>query len=113
MIDALVQDYVRTARAKGASMRRVMLRHVLPNSLLSTITLLGLSLPYIFSGALIVEALFNYPGMGLLFWNAAESRDYPVVLGVALVVALATVAGNLLADLLYAIADPRIRYVAR
>jgi len=113
MIDALVQDYVRTARAKGASVRRVMLRHVLPNSLLSTITLLGLSLPYIFSGALIVEALFNYPGMGLLFWNAAESRDYPVVLGVALVVALATVAGNLLADLLYAIADPRIRYVAR
>lgn len=113
MIEALVQDYVRTARAKGASMRRVMLRHVLPNSLLSTITLLGLSIPYIFSGALIVEALFNYPGMGLLFWNAAESRDYPVVLGVALVVALATVLGNLLADLLYAIVDPRIRYVTR
>jgi peptide/nickel transport system permease protein len=113
MIESLVQDYVRTARAKGASMRRVMLRHVLPNSLLSTITLLGLSIPYIFSGALIVEELFNYPGMGLLFWNAAESRDYPVVIGVALVVALATVIGNLLADLLYALADPRIRYVAR
>jgi peptide/nickel transport system permease protein len=113
MIDSLVQDYVRTARAKGASMGRVMLRHVLPNSLLPTITLLGLSLPYIFSGALIVEELFNYPGMGLLFWNAAESRDYPVVVGVALVVALATVAGNLLADLLYAVADPRIRYVSR
>jgi peptide/nickel transport system permease protein len=113
MIDALVQDYVRTARAKGASMGRVMFRHVLPNSLLTTITLLGLSIPYIFSGALIVEALFNYPGMGLLFWNAAQSRDYPVVLGVALVVAIATVVGNLLADLLYALADPRIRYVAR
>ncbi len=113
MIEALVQDYVRTARAKGASMRRVMLRHVLPNSLLSTITLLGLSIPYIFSGALIVEELFNYPGMGLLFWNAAESRDYPVVIGVALIVALATVAGNLLADLAYAIADPRIRYIGR
>jgi peptide/nickel transport system permease protein len=113
MIEALVQDYVRTARAKGASMRRVMFRHVLPNSLLSTITLLGLSLPYIFSGALIVEELFNYPGMGLLFWNAAVSRDYPVVIGVALVVALATVAGNLLADLAYALADPRIRYVSR
>ncbi len=113
MIESLVQDYVRTARAKGASMRRVMLRHVLPNSLLSTITLLGLSIPYIFSGALIVEELFNYPGMGLLFWNAAESRDYPVVIGVALIVALATVAGNLLADLLYAVADPRIRYVGR
>jgi peptide/nickel transport system permease protein len=113
MIESLVQDYVRTARAKGASMRRVMLRHVLPNSLLSSITLLGLSIPYIFSGALIVEELFNYPGMGLLFWNAAVSRDYPVVIGVALVVALATVVGNLLADLLYAVVDPRIRYVAR
>jgi len=112
MIESLVQDYVRTARAKGASLNRVMLRHVLPNSLFSTITLLGLSIPYIFSGALIVEALFNYPGMGLLFWNAAQSRDYPVVLGVTLVVALATVGGNLAADLVYAVADPRVRYVA-
>ena len=112
MIEALVQDYVRTARAKGASLNRVMLRHVLPNSLFSTITLLGLSIPYIFSGALIVEALFNYPGMGLLFWNAASSRDYPVVLGVTLIVALATVVGNLAADLVYAVADPRVRYTA-
>jgi len=112
MIESIVQDYVRTARAKGASLNRVMLRHVLPNSLFSTITLLGLSIPYIFSGALIVEALFNYPGMGLLFWNAASSRDYPVILGVTLVVALATVAGNLVADLVYAIVDPRIRYTA-
>jgi peptide/nickel transport system permease protein len=112
MIEALVQDYVRTARAKGASMNRVMVRHVLPNSLFSTITLLGLSIPYIFSGALIVEALFNYPGMGLLFWNAASSRDYPVVLGVTLVVAVATVVGNLAADLVYAVIDPRIRYAA-
>jgi len=112
MIEALVQDYVRTARAKGASINRVMLRHVLPNSLFSTITLLGLSIPYIFSGALIVEALFNYPGMGLLFWNAASSRDYPVILGVTLVVALATVVGNLAADLVYAIVDPRVRYSA-
>jgi peptide/nickel transport system permease protein len=110
MIEALVQDYVRTARAKGASLNRVMLRHVLPNSLFSTITLLGLSIPYIFSGALIVEALFNYPGMGLLFWNAASSRDYPVVLGVTLIVSLATVIGNLAADLVYSIVDPRVRY---
>ena len=113
MIESLVQDYVRTARAKGASLSRVMLRHVLPNSLFSTITLLGLSIPYIFSGALIVEALFNYPGMGLLFWNAASSRDYPVVLGVTLVVALATVVGNLAADFVYAMVDPRIRYTAQ
>jgi len=110
MIEALVQDYVRTARAKGASLNQVMLRHVLPNSLFSTITLLGLSIPYIFSGALIVEALFNYPGMGLLFWNAASSRDYPVVLGVTLIVSLATVIGNLAADLVYSIVDPRVRY---
>jgi peptide/nickel transport system permease protein len=112
MIESLVQDYVRTARAKGASINRVMFRHVLPNSLFSTITLLGLSIPYIFSGALIVEALFNYPGMGLLFWNAASGRDYPVVLGVTLVVALATVIGNLAADIVYAVVDPRIRYAA-
>jgi peptide/nickel transport system permease protein len=110
MIESLVQEYVRTARAKGASTRRVLFRHVVPNSLFSTITLLGLSVPAIFSGALIVEALFNYPGMGLLFWNAAQDRDYPTLLGVTLVVAIATVIGNLAADLAYAVVDPRVRY---
>ncbi|MHB8296552.1 MAG: ABC transporter permease [Acidimicrobiales bacterium] len=109
-IDNLLEDYVRTAHAKGASQRRVLLRHVLRNSVLSTVTLIGLSLPYVLSGALIVEALFDYPGIGLLFWNAAQTRDYPVLLAVVLVVTLATVIGNMLADIAYGVLDPRIRY---
>ncbi|MBO0804183.1 MAG: ABC transporter permease [Nocardiopsaceae bacterium] len=112
LLDNLAEDYVRTARATGASERRVMLRHVFPNSLLPVITLVGLSLPGILGGALITESVFNYPGMGLLYWNSAQSRDYPVMLGVTMVVGLATIAGNLLADLLYAAADPRVRYVS-
>ncbi|HEY6874983.1 MAG TPA: ABC transporter permease [Candidatus Dormibacteraeota bacterium] len=108
-LDNLVQDYVRTARAKGVSNAGVLYRHVLRNALIPIITLLGLSLPGIFSGALITEAIFNYPGMGLLFWNSAQTRDYPVLLGVTVVVAVATVAGNLLADVFYAAADPRVR----
>lgn len=72
-------------------------------------TLIGLAVPYVFSGSLIIEALFDFPGVGLLFWNAAQNRDYPVLLGVVLVVTLATVIGNLLADLGYAWLDPRVR----
>jgi peptide/nickel transport system permease protein len=87
----------------------VLYRHVLRNALIPIVTLLGLSLPGIFSGALITEAIFNYPGMGLLFWNSSQSRDYPVLLGVTLVVAVATVVGNLLADVFYAVVDPRVR----
>jgi peptide/nickel transport system permease protein len=112
MLDNLVQDYVRTARAKGASEFRVLFRHVLRNSLIPIITLLGLNLPAIFSGALVTEAVFNYPGMGLLFWNSAQDRDYPILLGIVLVVAASVVAGNLLADIGYAIVDPRIRYTS-
>ncbi|MHB1536207.1 MAG: ABC transporter permease, partial [Acidimicrobiales bacterium] len=109
-IDNLLEDYVKTARAKGASPWYVLLRHVLRNSLTSTVTMLGLSLPYVISGSLIVEELFNFPGIGLLFWNASQTRDYPVLLGVVLVVTMATVIGNLLADLGYAALDPRVRY---
>jgi len=109
MLDNLVQDYVRTARAKGVSTTGVLYRHVLRNALIPIVTLLGLSLPGIFSGALITEAIFNYPGMGLLFWNSSQTRDYPVLLGVTLVVAVATVVGNLLADVFYAVVDPRVR----
>ncbi|MHB1928757.1 MAG: ABC transporter permease [Acidimicrobiales bacterium] len=109
-IDSLLEDYVKTARAKGASPWHVMLRHVLRNSLTSTVTMVGLSLPFVISGSLIVEELFNFPGIGLLFWNASQDRDYPVLLGVVLVVTMATVVGNLLADLGYAALDPRIRY---
>lgn len=108
-IENLTQDYVRTARAKGVAERRILFRHVLRNSLIPIITLVGLSLPVTISGAVIVESVFNYPGMGLLFWNAATTQDYPVLMGFTLVVAAATVLGSLIADLLYAVADPRVR----
>ncbi len=109
-LDNLAEDYVRTAKAKGASSPRVLYRHVLRNALLPVITLVGLSLPGILSGALIVESLFNYPGMGLLFWNAAQTEDFPVMLGTSLVVGLGVVLGSLLADILYGVADPRVGY---
>jgi peptide/nickel transport system permease protein len=110
LLDNLAMDYVRTARAVGDSNRRVLYVHVFKNALAPVITLIGLSLPGILSGALITESIFNYPGMGLLYWNSALSQDYPVLLGVTLVVSVGTVAGSLLADVLYAVADPRIRY---
>lgn len=109
-LDSLAQDYIRTARAKGLTRRQVLTRHVLRNSILPMISLVGLILPLVIAGALVVEQVFNYPGMGLLFWNAAVSRDYPVVMGVALVVAVATVLGSLIADILYRFADPRVSY---
>lgn len=109
-VETLVQDYVRTARAKGVSERRIIVRHVLRNSLLPLISLIGLSLPAALSGAVVVESVFNYPGMGLLLWNAAITHDYALLLGFTVVVAAATVLGSLLADLLYAVADPRVRY---
>lgn len=110
VIDNLLEDYVRTAYAVGGSPRRVLLRHVLRNSMGSTMTMLGLTLPYIFSGALIVEELFNFPGIGLLFWNASQNRDYTVLLGVVLVVTASVIVGSLIADIGYAILDPRVRY---
>jgi peptide/nickel transport system permease protein len=109
-IENLVQDYIRTARSNGLSARAVLFRHLLRNSLLPIITLIGLSLPATLSGAVITESVFNYPGMGLLFWTSATVRDYPVMLGFTVVVGIATVAGSLLADVLYAVADPRVRY---
>jgi peptide/nickel transport system permease protein len=109
-LENLAEDYVRTAKAKGASVFRILFRHVLPNALLPVITLVGLSVPGILGGALIVESLFNYPGMGLLFWNSAQTEDFPVMLGTSLVVGLGVVLGSLLADILYGVADPRVRY---
>ncbi|MHB1554620.1 MAG: ABC transporter permease [Acidimicrobiales bacterium] len=109
-IDNLLQDYIRTAKAKGVSKRQLVVRHLLRNSLLPIVTLIGLSLPAVISGAIVVEAVFNYPGMGWLFWQAASAHDYPVLMGFTVVVAAATVVGNLLADITYALMDPRIRY---
>ncbi|MFJ5804135.1 ABC transporter permease [Streptomyces decoyicus] len=111
VLDNLGEDYVRTARAKGQSNARIMARHVLRNALIPLATLLGLYLPTLFSGTLVVESMFNYPGMGLLFWNAAQSSDFPVLLGVTLVVGVATVLGSLITDIAYAVLDPRIRSV--
>lgn len=109
MVDNLNENYIRTARAKGLTEARVIVRHALRNSLFPVITLLGMYLPALFSGALVVESLFNFPGMGLMFWQAAQHRDYQILLAVTSIVAIATVVGTLLADICYAIADPRVR----
>src|ERR1700735_5578682 len=110
VMDNLVQDYARTARAKGASERRVLWGHVFRNSLMSIITLLGFSLPTLVAGAIFIEVVFNYPGMGLAFYNAAQNVDYEVLLGFTVIATLATILGNLLADVSYAVLDPRVRY---
>jgi peptide/nickel transport system permease protein len=110
VMDNLVQDYVRTARAKGASERRVLWGHIFRNSLISIVTLLGLSLPSLVAGAVFVEVVFNYPGMGLAFVTAAGNEDYQVLLGITVITAVATILGNLLADIGYAVLDPRVRY---
>src|SRR5579862_4566320 len=109
-LENMVQDYTRTARAKGASNSRVLFVHVLRNAMIPILTLIGLSVGYVFSGALITEALFNYPGIGYIFWNATLTTDYPIILGVIVVTGFATVLGSLMADVMYAIADPRVRY---
>lgn len=107
-IETLLQDYIRTARAMGVPDRTVIARYLFRNSVIPIITLIGLSLPATVSGVVITESVFNYPGMGLLFWTSATSHDFPVLLGFTVVVAVATVVGSMLADLLYAVADPRV-----
>jgi len=109
-IENLAQDYIRTARAKGLGQMAILSRHLLRNSLIPVVTLVGLSLPSILTFGLIVEELFNFPGIGLAYYNAAVNGDYPVVFGVTVLVALATVLGNLFADVAYAVLDPRVRY---
>jgi peptide/nickel transport system permease protein len=111
-IESLGQDYIRFARAKGASERVVLLRHMLRNSLIPIITLFGFTLPGLIGGSVIIEEIFNYPGMGLLYYNAITSEDYPVILGIHLLVGFAVVVGNLVADLLYVLVDPRIKYTS-
>jgi peptide/nickel transport system permease protein len=110
VLDNLVQDYVRTARAKGASENQVVWGHVFRNSLVSIVTLLGLSLPTLVGGAILIEVVFNYPGMGLAFYQAALNNDYEVLLGFTVLATVATILGNLLADVGYAMLDPRVRY---
>jgi peptide/nickel transport system permease protein len=108
--DTLGEDYIEAARARGAGDRRVLTRHVLRNSLAPIVTLLGLSIPQIIGGAVIVETLFNFRGVGYQIWQAATNHDLPVILGFTLVTGIAAAIGSLLADVGYALLDPRVRY---
>jgi peptide/nickel transport system permease protein len=110
MLEVLSQDYVRTARAKGMSERRVVYLHALRNAVIPLVTLVGLELPSLVAGGLVVEVVFSWPGIGKLLYERALQTDYSTVLGVTTFAALLVVAGNLLADVLYAVLDPRIRY---
>lgn len=109
MLEVLSQDYVRTARAKGVSERKVVFKHALRNALIPIVTILGLDLPYIVGGATLTETVFNWPGMGRLFFDMALAREYSVLMAVTLVIAGVVILGNLTADILYAIVDPRVR----
>jgi peptide/nickel transport system permease protein len=110
MLDVIGQDYMRTARAKGLSPLRLMYRHALRNALIPLVTLFALDLPYIVSGAVFIEMLFAWPGMGRLYYQAALQRDYPVLMAVLIIGAACMIFSNLLADLIYGYLDPRIRY---
>lgn len=112
MVEVLKQDYIRTARAKGLSQGRVLFHHGLRNGLLPLITILGLSLPDLIGGSVIAETIFSIPGTGRLFYDAVMARDYPMVMALVTLGALLTMIGNLLADVAYALADPRIRVQA-
>jgi peptide/nickel transport system permease protein len=110
MEEAIRQDYIRTARAKGAGPLRVLIHHAFRNTLIPLVTLLGLTLPGILSGSIILEQIFSWPGMGMLFFEALSVRDYPVIMGLTFLFSILTLSGQLLADLLYAAVDPRVTY---
>ena len=109
MLEVVRQDYITTARAKGLEERVVIFRHALRNALLPVITLLGLSIPGLIGGGVIFETIFAIPGMGQLFYQSVMMRDYPTIMGILVIGAVLTLLGNLLADLAYSFADPRIR----
>ncbi|MEI6164534.1 MAG: ABC transporter permease [Planctomycetota bacterium] len=108
MEEVVRQDYIRTARAKGAGEYRVLFHHAFRNTLIPLVTLLGLSLPGLLSGSVIVEQIFTWPGMGRLFFESIRERDYPTIMGLTLLFSVLTLAGQLLADLLYCMVDPRV-----
>jgi peptide/nickel transport system permease protein len=110
MLDVLHEDYIRTARAKGVVDRLVYYKHALRNAILPLVTLIALDLPTLFAGALFVETIFSWPGMGRLFWDAARGRDYPVLLGVVMITAVLIISANILADLAYGLLDPQVKY---
>jgi len=110
MLEVIHSDYIRTARSKGLAERAVIYGHALKNAAIPIITIIALDIPTFFGGALYVEQIFSWPGMGRLFYRAAERRDYPVLMAVIMVSAVLVVLSNLLADLIYAFLDPRVRY---
>ena len=109
MLEVLRQDYILTARAKGLPRNKVVYKHALRNALLPLITILGLSLPGLIGGSVIFESLFAIPGVGQLMWTSVMARDYPVLMGNLVIVAILTLLGNFMADIGYALADPRVR----
>jgi peptide/nickel transport system permease protein len=110
LLEVIRQDYIRTARAKGLSERKVIFKHALRNALIPVVTLFGLTIPFLMGGAVLIETIFAWPGMGRVIVTAIFQRDYPVVMATAFLFAVFVVLGNLIADVLYALVDPRIRY---
>ncbi|WP_169056290.1 ABC transporter permease [Bacillus pumilus] len=110
MLEVMRQDYIRTARAKGFRENKVIFKHGLRNGLMPVITIFGLMIPSFIGGAVVVEQIFTWPGLGKLFIDSAFSRDYPVIMAMTVISAVLVVVGNLIADILYAIVDPRIEY---
>jgi len=108
-LEVLGLDYIRTARAKGLASRIVLFKHALRNAALPLVTIVGLDIPYLLGGALVTEQVYAWPGMGRLFWEYAQRGDFPVVLGVLLIVSSAVVVFTIITDLIYTIVDPRIR----
>jgi len=108
-LEVIHQDYIRTARSKGLTRRRILFLHAFPNALAPLIALAGVQLPWLFSGALITETIFGWPGMGRLFVDALTMKEYPILMGMVMITALAVIIGNLLADIVNALIDPRIR----
>jgi peptide/nickel transport system permease protein len=109
-LEVIRQDYIRTARAKGLPEKSIVYRHVFRNTLIPVLTLLGLLLPTLISGSIILESIFSWPGVGDLFFTSVRARDYPVVMGLSFITAVLVLLSTLIADLLYAWADPRVTY---
>jgi peptide/nickel transport system permease protein len=110
MLAVINEDYICTARAKGLPERLILLRHALKNASLPLVTLIGLDLPFLLGGAIVTESIFSWPGMGRLFWNQVSKGDYPVVMGILLIISVAVIIFQLITDIAYTALDPRIRY---
>jgi peptide/nickel transport system permease protein len=112
MVEALAKDYITAAKSRGLNNRTILFRHALKNAMLPAVTLLGLSVPGLIGGSVIFESIFTIPGMGQLFYQSVNMRDYPTIMGILVMGAVLTLLGNLIADIMYAVVDPRIRYAA-